>query len=111
MSGYSPSRIHYLPHGEALAVSQVVDHPVALIERLKGQEMRLRQILHVNVIAHRGAVGRGIVLTENFDAVTPSDSHIKNERNQVGLGLMGFTAAGNRTGDVEIAPAGEAQSV
>src|ERR1700753_103478 len=90
MSGYSPSRLHDLPHGKTLAVSQVVDHPVALIERLKGQKMRLRQILHVNVIADPGAVRCGIVLTESFDAVTPSDSHIKNERNQVRFGLMGF---------------------
>ncbi len=74
------------PHREALPVSEVVDHPVTLIECLKRQEMRLRQILHVNVVADRSAVRSGVILAKDFDAVTPSDSHIKNQRNQVDSG-------------------------
>ena len=38
-----------------------------LIEGLEGQQMSLRQVLHVNVVADRGAVGCGIVLSKDCD--------------------------------------------
>src|ERR1700734_1350311 len=73
--------------------------------------MRLRQIVHMNVVANASAVRGGIVLAKDFDVVAPAESHVKNERNDVGLGLMRFAPAGNGPSNVEITQAGIAQAM
>src|SRR5277367_6018101 len=94
-----------------MAIAKVVDHPVAFIERLERQQMCFCKILHVDVVANRGAVLGGIVLAKNLDIGAPAESHVENEWNQMRLRLMGFSAAWNRSRDVEIAQTGIAQSV
>ena len=59
MPSHPASRLYHFPHGEATSVSQVVDQPVALFERLESQQMRLGEILDVDVVANARAVRVG----------------------------------------------------
>src|SRR6202000_1556744 len=89
MPGDPAGRLHHLTHGEAYSVTQVVDHAIARIEALKGQQMRLRQVLYMNVVANARPIGRWIVLPENFDTRAPAQGYVKDERNEVRFRLMG----------------------
>jgi len=46
----------------------------------------------VNVIAHAGAVGGGVVGAENFDVRNDAEGSVENLRNEVGFDAMGLAA-------------------
>src|SRR6185295_16410798 len=57
--------VDHFAHAETLAVTEVVDEAVFPLERLENEQMGVRQIAHVNVIADAGAVRCRIVVSEN----------------------------------------------
>ena len=57
--------------------------------------MRVGQVGDVNVIANAGAVRSGVIVAEDSDGLAAAQSDVEDQRNQVGLRLVGF-AAGNR---------------
>src|SRR5580698_1374536 len=111
MPGHSPSRFHYFAHGKTVAIAKVINHPVAFIERVECQEMCLREVLHMDVVANRGPVLGGVILAKNLDIGASAESHVENEWNQMRLRLMGLSPAWYRPRNVEIAQAGITQSV
>ena len=50
--------------------------------------MSLRQILHMDVVPHAGAVRRGIVLAEDADVIPLTQGCFHHQRDQVGFGVV-----------------------
>src|SRR5438874_694005 len=53
---------------EALPIAQIVG-PAALVQRSQRQDVRLRQIDDVDIVAHTGTIRRGIVIAEEREGV------------------------------------------
>src|SRR6202007_2681929 len=64
----------------------------------------------VNVIAKAGAIGCGIVRSEDVDMGQVSGGCVQDTRNQVGLRAMMFAALGGSTRSIKIAEAGVLKS-
>src|SRR5204863_8288857 len=61
-------------HGIALASSQVVMESRAWLEFFQDEEMSVRQVIDMNIVANTGPVGGWIVGAENLDVRTlPKD--------------------------------------
>src|ERR1700733_11466847 len=103
--GYAAHRLDHLANGEAVPIADVVDQPVAIIERFKGEQVRARQILYMHIVADAGAIRCRIVLPEDLDALALSQSHIQNQRNQVRLRLMRFAPTFYGSSHVEVTQA------
>ena len=56
-----------LANAEACAVAEIVDAVVRVFEGAKDLEVRLGEIVDVDVVANTGAVGGGIVGAKNMD--------------------------------------------
>src|SRR6185503_12879585 len=57
--GQFASRFQYLIHTVTISTTaEVVDASAAILERLQRENVRAREIDHVNVVAHAGPVGR-----------------------------------------------------
>ena len=79
---------------------------------LKSADVRVGQVIHVNVVAHAGAVWSGVVRAEDLQFGSVAGGG-ERKRNQVGLGIMqlaDFTALICASG-VEVAETGRAQAV
>ena len=82
-----------------------------LFEGLQGEDVGIGEVLDVDVVSDAGAIRGGIVLAEDLDAGAEAEGDVKQERNEVGFGLMVFSVAGNGSGDVEVAEGGVAKAV
>jgi len=58
---------------------------------LEGENVRVGQIADVNEIADRGAVGCGVVCTENFNGPAIACADSITSRNYVGFAAVEFT--------------------
>src|SRR5882757_8415326 len=56
MSGNAAHRIDHLAHTESPPIADVVDQPGTRIEPLKREDMRIRQVADMHVIADAGAI-------------------------------------------------------
>jgi len=65
----------------------------------------------VDVVANTGAVGGVVVVAEDEDFFATAEGDVEDEGNDVGLGLVGFAAVGERAGYVEVAEGGVAEAV
>ncbi len=81
MPRHSAHRLDHLAHAETLAVTEVVDEAVFLLQRIENQQMSICQIAHVNVIADAGAVRCRIVVSENGELLPRAERHLKRQRN------------------------------
>ena len=95
-------------HGVAVAVAQVVKSGLA---RLQAEDVRLRQVHDVNVIADARAVGRRIVRAENFGLRQLAEHHLQHPRNQMGFDAVMFAEFFARAGGVEVTEGDELQAV
>ena len=71
--------------------------------------MRDRQVLDVDVVADRGAVGRRIVGPVDLDRGRGAERGAQDVRDQVRLGVVVLAEAAARAGDVEVPEADRAQ--
>src|SRR5579871_4246455 len=80
---------------------------------LERQHVSFSQIVDVDVIAHAGAVGRGIIVAEKFEGTTLPGDRLQRAGNQVSFRLVHFADVSSfvGTGGVEVAQADRAQSV
>ena len=53
-------------------------------------DMRTGEISDVNIVSQAGTVGCGVIRSEDLYFVTPARSRIKDQRNEVGFGIMIF---------------------
>src|SRR5208283_307815 len=131
MSGDLPRHFNHLAHTEALAVAQVVDQWLEsqwfesprfgsqgrgilqrLFERMERQQVRVRQIADMDVIADAGAVGCRVVGAENVHVWGAAEGDFENPWDEMRLRLVGLALIGTgRAGGIEIAQAGIAQAV
>ena len=65
----------------------------------------------MDVVADGGAVGGGVVLTEDFDGFAAAEGDVEDERDEVGFRLVGLAATRNSSGHVEVAQAGVGEAV
>src|SRR5580692_1218791 len=87
-AGHAPRGFDDLAHAESAAAAQVVDQRSTLAESIKSEHVRLSQVADVNVIANAGAVGRGVVGTEDGDGFSLSGCSFQNEGNQMRFGMV-----------------------
>src|SRR6202030_611238 len=99
----------YLLDGESLAIAKVVD-AAAAIQRPERQNVRLREIKQMNIIADTGTVARWIVRSKNEDFFAFAHCHLENNRNQMKLRIVILSSNRGCSSSIEIAQAGEAHS-
>src|ERR1035441_4715750 len=106
LTGYLLAGADDFPHRIAVAVAEVVEAAPAWGE---AEEMRLRQVEDVDVIANAGAVGRGIIRAVNFAVRLLSEGHLEHVGDEMRLRAVmlpeGFAGAGG----VEVAECDELQ--
>ena len=102
MAGHLARRLDHLTDGIALSIAQVVG-PAALIQSAQGQDVGLGQVKHMDIVAHAGAVGGGVVGSEYVDCRSIARCS-KCKRDQVGFRSVVFPQLPFRirTGGVEI---------
>ena len=85
----------------------------ALLQTGERTEMRLCQVVHMNIVTHAGPVGCGVVIAEYLQGRTPAQRRINSEGNQMGFWTMVLTQAalGLTAGGVEVAQRGIAQAL
>ena len=110
MSRNVAASLDHLHHREAEAVPQIVA-PTALIQRVQRQDVRLRQVADVDVVADAGAIGGGVVIAEDLDAFALAQGHLQRQRDEMRLGMMILAALGRGASGVEVAQRGIAQAV
>ena len=72
-AGHFFAHLNDLPHGIAIAVAEVVKSGLA---RLQAQDVRLREVKDVDVIADARAVGRRIIRAENLALRLPGPARL-----------------------------------
>src|SRR4051812_9713716 len=103
-AGHRARGLDHLAHREAGAVAEVVDLVHAGLRRaLEAEDVRLPEVLDVDVVPHGGAVVRRVVRPEHGHVLALARRGLEHERDQVRLGLvvLAEVAAGPR--DVEVA--------
>src|SRR3989442_1144173 len=97
----------------SLACSQIKSNRLAaFLQMLKSADVRVGQVIDMDVVAHAGAVWSGVVRAEDLQFGSVASGG-ERKRNQVGLGIMqlaDFTALICASG-VEVAQTGRAQAV
>ena len=83
----------------------------AALARPRAEDVRLRQVDDVDVIADAGAVGRRIIRAENIALRFLAERDLKHVRNEMRLDAMMFAEFFARAGGVEIAERDEFQPV
>src|ERR1035438_4785244 len=92
------------PHRIAVAVAEVVETAPA---RGEAEEMRLRQVEDVDVIADAGAIGRGIIRAVNFAVRLLSEGHLEHVRDEMRLHAVMLPEGCAGAGGVEVAECDE----
>ena len=62
MPGDAAHRFHHFAHAESMPIADVVDQPRVRAERLKSEDVRVRKVADVHIVADTGAVRRRIIL-------------------------------------------------
>src|SRR6266849_10999820 len=91
----------------AAARPQIESHGTAAVEILQSLHVRLRQIVHVDVVAHAGTVRRGVFVSKDIERRTLAADGLKRGGDEVSLRLV-YLADRTffiRSGGVEIAKA------
>ena len=73
------------------------------LERVEREQVRLAEVLDVDVVAHGGAVARRVVGAEHLDVLAHAGGGLEHERDQVRLGLVVLAQLPARARDVEVA--------
>ena len=111
MTGNTARSLNYLTHGEALAITKVIDHAVFFLERRKRQQVGIREVADVNIVAYAGAIRRRIIGSVNPNTLPSAQRNVQDQRDQVRLRFMRFPAPSNRASDIEVTQAGVAEAV
>ena len=88
-SNNASNRLHELEHARTHASTEIEDVDPALPrQHFAGQQMRLREVFHVNIIPNRTTVGRRIIRSEDREGSVPIARSFDHERNGMGLRLV-----------------------
>jgi hypothetical protein len=103
-------RVEYFEDGKAAAVADVKGLAGNFFDGFERAEVGIGDVEDVDVVADAGAVGRGIVGTENFEVWDKTKGGVENFGNEVGFNAMSFAAFGGGASSVEIAESGIVQA-
>ena len=71
-------------------------------ESLKSQHMGIRQVAYMDVVTNAGAVFGCIICSEDRHMVTFARCGLKDDWNQVRLGIVKFARSSVRPGGIEV---------
>jgi len=83
---------HHLQVGEASTIAHVERFSRNALDLFQRAQVRIRNVDHVDVIAHAASVRRGIVEAENIELRDGSQGRVQHPGNQVRFFAMGFAA-------------------
>src|ERR1019366_8119581 len=95
-------------HRIAVAVAEIEE---TALSGLQAENVRLRQILDVNIITDAGAVGRGVIRAVNLHLRLLAERHEQHVRDEMRLDAVMLAEFFARAGSVEITERNEFQSV
>jgi hypothetical protein len=75
VTGHLSRRLDDLQIGETVAVAQVIRATAQAIKGFERQNVRLRQIEHVDIVAHARAVLRRVIIAENDHLLALTKRH------------------------------------
>src|SRR5271166_5598499 len=107
---YLACSIDNLLDRKAFTIAQIVK-AAATVESAQRQNMRLREINDVDIIAHASPVTCRVVFAENGDLLALAERDLENERDQVELRVVIFTPCGRCAGGIKVAKACEAKAI
>ena len=81
----------HLAHAKAFSRPDVIELAFTGHDGFESLQVRIGQVVDVNKIANAGAVGRGIICSEDRHMWTFSESDVEDDRDDVGLGRVVFT--------------------
>src|SRR4051812_19434116 len=110
-TGDLPDGVHDLLHGEAGAVAEVVDAVFAGGRCRQGQQVRVGEVLDVDVVADAGAVRGRVVLAVDGEVVARARRDLQRDRDEVGLRGVPLAQAEGGAGHVEVAQAHRGEAV
>ena len=94
------------------AASQVVGAAHARVpERRHREDVRARQILHVNVVPDAGTIGSGVIVPENGDVRQRACRYAEDQRNEMGFRIVSLPVRRGRSRGVEVTKADRADAV
>ena len=100
-------------HAVSVAGAQVADEQTGLLLQLfDGRHMAAGQVNDVDVVAHAGTVGRGVVVAKDVDFFQLADSHLGDVGHEVvgdAVGVLANEAGGMRTDGVKVAQHGDVE--
>src|SRR6201985_3851866 len=85
VAGALAGRVDYLLDAVAVAVAEVVDLVRARLDGVKGEQVRVRQVRDVDVVADAGAVRGRVVVAVHHELVALAAGDLEHDRDQVGL--------------------------
>ena len=83
-TGYLPCRIDDFFDGKTFAVTQIVK-AAAAVKRAQSQDVRLRKINDMDIIAHARPVAGRVIISKNGNLFAFSERDLQNERDEVKL--------------------------
>lgn len=92
--------------GETAAIADVESFAGDGFDGFEGADVGIGDIEDVDVIANAGAVGGGVIGTEDFELRDEAESGVENFGDEMGFDAMGFAALCGGAGGVEIAESG-----
>src|SRR5437764_9575426 len=111
VAGHPARSLDDFANGEAAAVAEIKDQLRLLFQCFERQHVRDREVRNMDVIANAGAVACWVARPKDRDVLALAQCNREHQRNQVCLRVMHLAQSFGRTGGVEVAQAGVAQSM
>src|ERR1700738_44090 len=111
MPGYAANGFDHFANAIAAAGAEIVNELVTLAQSLEHKNMRAGEVAHMNVITDAGAIGCGIVGSEDRNVFALSERNLQRKRNQMRLRHMVLAKIAGGSRGVKIAEARIPQAV
>src|SRR3974390_2193018 len=87
MTGDLAGDVDDFADGESAAATEVANQGCIRFQTLQRQQMRRREVVDVNEVAHAGSVFRGVVRAEDGNELALAERDLQDERNKVAFGV------------------------
>ena len=103
-------RTDHLPNAVTFAGAQVPGRYAGFaLNGIQGLEMPVGEVYHMDVVAHAGAIGRGVIIAKDRQGLALASGNLADVRQQVvghAVGVFTDQAAGVRAHRVEVTQQG-----
>ena len=83
VAGSLAAGVDDLPHAIAAARAEIEVQAFSWRELFEGQQMRLGQVIDVDIVADASSIGSGLVVAENRDLLPLAEGDLQHDGNQV----------------------------